>query len=376
MSPSWSPTAGSRGSGLPPIDPSSPRSAISATSSCCLASWTRTATSPRPGEGDQPGQRLGPVPWQTIRGVDNLRRALASGVTTMRCMGELHDIDFLYRDAVAGGEVAGPRLLVCGQGLTPPGAHGSAGGGVAGPDELRRAIRERAEKGADHIKIFTTGGVSSLTSSLDDSNYSREEIDAIVDEAGAHGLTVGAHAHGGAGVTWAVERGVHSIEHGELLSRRNIAELAEHGTWLVMTHAISHHRAGIESGDARRPEIMAKLLQAREHAKRHAHEIRAAKVKLALGTDSMHGLFGYEMEWLVEHGWSPAEALVAGTRHGAEVIGLDDVGVLRPGARADFVVLAGDPLEDIHAVRTVRSVYQDGQEVVHGPWTRGPERVE
>jgi imidazolonepropionase-like amidohydrolase len=322
----------------------------------------------RPGEGDQPGQRLRPAPWQTVRGVQNLRRMVESGVTTMRSMGELLDIDFTYRDAVARGEVTGPRLRVCGPGLTPPGAHGSVGGGVAGVDDLRVAVRERAAKGADHIKIFTTGGVSSTTTSLLESNYSPAEIAAIVGEAADHGLTVSAHAHGGPGVTYAVENGIHSIEHGEMLTGDEARLLAEHGTWLVMTHTISHHPAGIEAGDARRPEIMAKLQQARAHVAAHIHEVREAGLRIAVGTDSMHGLIGYEMVWLVEHGWTPAEALQAGTVNGAELMGLDDIGVLKPGARADFVVLGRDPLQDITAVYDVKSVWVDGTEVVDGDW--------
>jgi imidazolonepropionase-like amidohydrolase len=130
----------------------------------------------RPGEGDQHGQLVRPAAWQTIRGVGNLRRMLLSGVTTARIMTEEHGIDFEFRDAIARGEVAGPRLLVSGPGLSPPGGHGSAARGVAGPAPLRKAVRQRAERGADHIKIFTTGGVSSVNSSLAESNYSAQLI--------------------------------------------------------------------------------------------------------------------------------------------------------------------------------------------------------
>jgi imidazolonepropionase-like amidohydrolase len=91
--------------------------------------------------------------------------------------------------------------------------------------------------------------------------------------------------------------------------------------------------------------------------------VRESGVEIAVGTDSMHGLFGCELNWLVEHGWSAREALVAATSGGAALLERDDIGVLRPGSRADFVVLAGDPLDDIAAVHDVVAVYQDGRHV-------------
>jgi imidazolonepropionase-like amidohydrolase len=318
----------------------------------------------RPGEGDQHAQLLRPAAWQTIRGVANLVQMLRSGVTTARIMTEEHDIDFEFRDAVARGEVSGPRLLVSGPGLSPPGGHGSAAGGVAGVADLRAAVRARAARGADHIKIFTTGGVSSASTSLGESNYSAEEIAAIVDEAATAGLPVSAHAHGGPGVDLAVDNGIHSIEHGALLDAGNLERMNRHRTWLVLTNTILFHPAGIEQGDARVPQIMDKVREARKSAAGNAAAIRRTAIPVALGTDSMHGRFGYELQWMTEHGWTVAEALRAATSGGAGVLGLTDRGALRPGARADFVVLRADPFGDITRVQDVHSVYRDGDEVV------------
>jgi imidazolonepropionase-like amidohydrolase len=321
----------------------------------------------RPGEGDQHGQLAKPAVWQTIRGVPNLEQMLRSGVTTARIMTEHHDIDYEFRTAVARGEIDGPRLLVAGPGLSPPGGHGSGGAGVAGPDALRDAVRQRAAAGADHIKIFTTGGVSSVDSSLAQSNYSAEEISAIVDEAAAAGLKVGSHAHGGPGVDLAVEAGIHSIEHGALLDEGNIATMVEHGTWLVLTNSILFHPSGIEQGDAKVPQIMAKVEEARAYVRDHAAGVRESGIRIALGTDSMHGLFGYEMQWLVEHGWSAREALLAATRNGGLLIEDPTAGVLAPGSRADFVALRRDPLTDITAVFDVAAVYRDGRVAIETP---------
>ncbi|WP_298325744.1 amidohydrolase family protein [Haloactinopolyspora sp.] len=318
----------------------------------------------RPGEGDQHRQLVQPPAWQAVRGVDNLRRMLSCGVTTARIMTEEHGIDAHFKAAVATGEVAGPALRIAGRGLSPTGKHGSAAGGVDGPDAVRRAVRANADLGADHIKIFTTGGVSSTDSSLEESNYSAEEIAAIVDAASELGLMVSAHAHGGAGVDLPAAAGVRSVEHGAMLTDSNITTMAEHGTWLVLTNTILFHPSGIEQGDAREPAILRKVHQARESARAVADQVRAAGIPIALGTDSMHGLFGYEMQWLTEHGWSTEDALRAGTVHGAELMGVTDVGALEPGRRADFVALRRDPLADITAVYDVAGVYRHGCQVV------------
>lgn len=318
----------------------------------------------RPGEGDQHGQLQGPPAWQAIRGVANLRQMIQGGVTTARIMTEEHDIDYEFRAAIERGEVDGPRLRVAGPGLSPPGGHGSATGGVAGVDALRAAVRERIDKGADHIKIFTTGGVSSAGTSLDASNYTAGEIEVVVTEAAEAGLHVGAHAHGGLGVDLAVRGGVRSIEHGALLTGSNIAAMVEAGTWLVLTNSILFHPTGIGQGDASEPAILAKVEHARRSVASVAGMVRQAGVPVAVGTDSMHGLIGYELRWMVDHGWSPLEAMQAVTRNGAELLGIDDeIGALEPGKRADAVALRGDPLSDIDAAADVAAVIKGGSVV-------------
>ena len=327
----------------------------------------------RPGEGNQHGQVLQPPVWQAIRGVENLRRMLASGVTTARIMTEQAGIDLEYRAAIDRGEVIGPRLRVSGPGLSPPGGHGSSAGGVAGVRDLRDAVRERAAAGVDHIKIFATGGVSSEDSSLADALYSAEEITAIVEEAASAGLRVSAHAIAGPGVDLSVANGVYSVEHGSVLSAETAAEMASRGVWLVLTSTIAYHPAGIEQGDARSDAIMAKLREDRVNGRESARIAREVGVRIAVGTDSMHGLFGYELEWLVEQGWTAGEALTAATRSGAEVAGVDDAGTLAPGKRADLVLLRSDPLADIKAVYDVAGVYRDGVELVNAAGFARPQ---
>jgi imidazolonepropionase-like amidohydrolase len=246
----------------------------------------------------------------------------------------------------------------------------AAGGRAPRVPAFRAAVRARADRGADHIKIFTTGGVSSVNSTLTESNYSAEEITAVVDEAAAAGLTVSAHALGGPGVDLAVENGIHSIEHGTLLDPGNIERMVAVHTWLVLTTTILFRPEGVEHGDGRVPEIMSKLTTARECMTGNLAAVRESGIPFAIGTDSMHGLFEHEMQWLVEHGWSAQEALVAGTRHGGELIGDPTVGVLAEGSRADFVVLGSSPFDDIRAVCEVEKVYRSGQCVVDADHAR------
>jgi imidazolonepropionase-like amidohydrolase len=316
----------------------------------------------RPGEGDQHGQLGKPVVWQALRGVENVRRMLLSGVTTARIMGERAGIDFAFKQATRSQEVLGPRLRVSGTALSASHGHGAALGVADGVDEIRKVVRENLRNGADHIKLFVTGGVSSSGSDVYAYHYSRDEIRAAVEEAHRAGLRVAVHAHGGDGVDLCIEEGVDSIEHGGLLTGANIEKMAAAGSWLVLTNTIAFHPSGIEQGDAQNPGIISKLKRVREIREVTFQEILEAKVPYALGTDSMHGLFGYELEWLVEHGVSPEDAIQAATRRGAEVLGLEgELGTLEPGKAADIVALAGNPLEDIHAVYRVAAVLKGGR---------------
>jgi imidazolonepropionase-like amidohydrolase len=227
---------------------------------------------------------------------------------------------------------------------------------------LRLAVRENLRDGADHIKIFVTGGVSSTGADIDAYYYSGEEIRVVVQEAHRAGVTVAAHAHGGEGVDLCVEEGVDSIEHGGLLTLKNIEAMAARGTWLVLTNAIAFHPAGIESGDAGNSSIIDRMHKVRASIEDAFARIKASGLRFALGTDSMHGLFGYEMEWLVEHGVEPERAIIAATRNGAEVLrAADEIGTLEAGKYADFTAVTGNPLEDIRAVHEIVAVAKEGR---------------
>ena len=314
-----------------------------------------------PGQGDQLGQLCrGPVP-QALAATRNLRRDLAAGTTTMRIMGEEHFVDVEVREAIEAGVIVGPRLLVAGRGLAADNGHGRALTSYDGVDSVRRGARENLRRGANHVKIFVTGGVSSPGPMPTASAYTREEIRAAVEEADRVGTYAAAHAHGGPGLQLAVREGVRTIEHGALATDEDIALMIERGVWLICTFAIFMHPTGIEQGDGHRSAIMDKVRSARRVVAESFPRHLASGVRFACGTDSMHGLMPFEMQTLVRFGVSPADALLAATRWGAEACRIDDqVGTIQPGKRADLIALDGDPLKDMTALERVSLVMKNG----------------
>ncbi|HEY5726437.1 MAG TPA: amidohydrolase family protein, partial [Methylomirabilota bacterium] len=217
------------------------------------------------------------------------------------------------------------------------------------------------QHGADHVKLFATGGVSSSNTTLQSSVYSREEIRAAVEEAHRVGKYAAAHAHGGLGLRLSVEEGVSTIEHGVLASDDDIALMKERDVRLVCTFSIFMHPTGIEQGDGRNSAIMDKVLWARRVVAENFPRHLASGIRIAVGTDSMHGLMAFEIATLVRLGVSAHDALIAGTRGGAEACRVDgDLGTLTPGKRADLIAIEGNPLADIEALRRVRLVMKDG----------------
>ena len=315
-----------------------------------------------PGLGDQLGQLCrGPVP-QALAATANLRKDLAAGTTTMRIMGEEHFVDVELRDAIEAGIVTGPRLLVAGRGLAANNGHGRALTSYDGVDEVRRGARENLRRGANHVKIFVTGGVSSPGTTPTSSAYTREEIRAAVEEADRVGTYAAAHAHGGPGLRLAVQEGVGTIEHGALASDEDVALMIERRVWLICTFSIFMHPTGIEQGDGQRPAIMEKVRWSRRVVDENFPRHLTSGVRFACGTDSMHGLMPFELQTLVRLGVSPRDALLAGTRWGAEACRVDrEVGTIEPGKRADLIAVEGDPLNDMTALERVSLVMKDGQ---------------
>jgi imidazolonepropionase-like amidohydrolase len=313
-----------------------------------------------PAKGNQLGQLREPAGKQALRVAGNLKKDLDAGTTTLRIMGEEDWLDVHARRAIAEGDLEGPRLSIATRGLAPTNGHGRARVGFDGVDELRRAARENLAQGADFLKVFATGGVAS-GSGLDSSAYSLEEMRVVVEEADRKGTYVAAHAHGGPGLLTAVEAGVRTIEHAAVATPAEIEQMVKRNCWVIGTYSILFRPDGIELGDAGNPEIQEKVRWARETVEVSARQIFESGLRVALGTDSMHGNMAFEVQTAVRFGMAPAQALLAATARGAEALRVEDrVGTLRPGKAADLIALDGDPLEDLTALDRVRFVMKGG----------------
>jgi len=315
-----------------------------------------------PGLGNQLAQLRGSAVAAMLRAIPNMRADLKSGVTTMRVVGEEHFLDVDIKADVAAGRIPGPRLLIATRTIAARHGHGTGLAPSDGPEEIRRHIRENLAAGADLIKFFATGGVSSGRAPVDTCFYSPEEIRLIVEEAHRDGKPAAVHAHGGPAIRYCVEAGVDTIEHGKLATPEDFEMMRKAGTWLVGNNAISSHPDGIEKGDGGNSAIMAKLRIARVAAAANFRDMLASGVRWALGTDSMHGYIWYEAAKAVEFGASNEQALAAVTRRAAEAIGLgDSVGTLEAGKLADVISVRGNPLANIAALREVGLVMKEGR---------------
>jgi imidazolonepropionase-like amidohydrolase len=295
-------------------------------------------------------------------------QTLWAGVTTVRDLGAPTALILALRDAIARGACAGPRIIASGAPLTVPHGHGhEMGGGAAGADAIRRAVRALARAGVDVVKVMATGGGSSPQTDPRACQFSDEEFAALAHAARRAGLAVAAHAHADAGIRQAVAAGVRSIEHGSYASEASLRRMAEQGVALVPTLAPALAALAQPLADARRSAI-ADRFEARRAAVRAAARYG---VRIVAGTDAgvaytPHGTVAAEIEALIACGLPVGAALAAAGREAASVLGCPDLGTLRPGAPADLVVLAGDPADDPGVLFRPLAV------MLAGRWVRPP----
>jgi imidazolonepropionase-like amidohydrolase len=300
-----------------------------------------------------------------------LRQQLAAGVTTVRDLGD-HEWAVLDR---RGREGPGPTVLAAGPPITSPGGHcHSLGGEAAGTGALRRAVVERAERGADVVKIMTSGGAMTAGTDMLACQFTPEELRAVVDEAHRHGLPVTAHAHSLAAVEDSVAAGVDGIEHCSCLTpggSRLPDQLAQR---LAEGNPVVCPTLGKVPGIEPPPVVKARLEAAGTSYEQHLPHVAAlyrAGAVLTAGTDAgigpskRHGLVPWAVADLVQEcGMSPVEALAAATGVAARACGLGGrTGRLAAGIDADLLLVDGDPLTDITSLQRPRVVVSRGREV-------------
>jgi imidazolonepropionase-like amidohydrolase len=310
---------------------------------------------------------------EAINGVVNARTTLMAGFTSVRNVGASGYVDVDLRDAINAGQVAGPHMLVSGPPLGITGGHcddnllpvqyHSVGDGVAdGIAQVQHKVRENIKYGADLIKICATGGVLSKGDDPQASQYTLEEMQAIVADAHRLGRKVAAHAHGAQGILWATEAGVDSIEHGSYIDDAAIAEMKKRGTYLVPTVYLEDWQ--IEHGHL--PAFYhQKMVDVSAVAKKNIKHAMQAGVKIALGTDAAvypHGLNAHELDVYVNQlGMSPLAALQTATINAADLMGLSPkTGTLEPGKWADIIGVEKNPLDDVRVLQDVKFVMKSG----------------
>jgi imidazolonepropionase-like amidohydrolase len=280
-----------------------------------------------------------------------LREMLRMGITTVRDVGSYGDVVVEARQAMRYGAFRGPRLLTCGRIVSPTAPGGRFFAGMYreadGADDVRRAVREQLRYGADFVKVMTTGARSVELEDPDPAQLTREELDALVDEAHRLGYRVCAHCEGLAGTELAIEAGVDTIEHGMYLNQRPdlLARMAERRQVLVPT--LSFLIALAES-DEWAPALLELGRHNVEQARLTLNAARDAGVTIAMGFDSSPlRAATKELVALVEFGLTPREAIAAATAGSAEALGLaGELGTLEPGTLADLVAVDGDPLAE------------------------------
>ncbi len=316
----------------------------------------------------------------------NARKTLEAGFTTVRNLGDGDGVTLALREAVAAGKVPGPRIIDAGTSISVTAGHMDPSLGFAeelhaaldvhenlcdGVDSCRRAVRQQIGRGADVIKIATTGGVNSRIGAGVGQQMFDDEARAIVETAHLAGKKVAVHAHGADGIKVALRAGADSIEHGTLLDDEGIALFKSAGAYYVPTLSTIN---GYNERLAKNPEaytgaVLEKILW-RIGITGKSLELAIPKgVKIAFGTDagvSMHGRNADEFELMVKFGMTAQQAIVAATLNAADLLGVaDEVGSLAPGKQADLIAVRGNPLVDVTVLKGVRFVMKGGQIYKH-----------
>jgi imidazolonepropionase-like amidohydrolase len=320
-------------------------------------------------------QELGiSIPKEALIGAKNAKITLEAGFTTVRNVGASGYTDVALRDAINEGMLPGPRIIAsgpalsitgghCDQNLLPYEWHAKSDGAADGVENVQHKVREIIKYGADVIKICATGGVLSKGDDPRASQYTLEEMKAIVADAHRLGRKVAAHAHGAQGILWASEAGVDSIEHGSYIDDAAIQMMKSKGTYLVPTMYLADwmRENAVKIGlPAMYAEKMKSVTAASRKNLKKAFE---SGVKIAFGTDAAvypHGLNAHEFAVYVQQGLTPIQAIQTATVNAADLLGWKQIGSIEPGNFADIIAVNGDPTKDVTVLQNPVFVMKGG----------------
>lgn len=316
-----------------------------------------------------------------FRAAGNAKKTLMAGFTTVRNLGDGSGATLALRDAVAAGELPGPRIIDAGRSISTTSGHMDATLSVSedlhsaigqenlcdGVESCRQAIRKQIRRGVDVIKIATTGGVNSRIGAGLGRQLFDDEVKALVDTAHLYGKKVAVHAHGDDGVKAALAAGADSIEHGTMMTDESIKLFKSAGAYYVPTlSTVNGYLERLAANPAAYPpDVLAKVQWRIGVTGKSLAKAYPAGVKIAFGTDagvSKHGRNADEFELLVKHGLPASAAIQAATMNAATLLGVDkEVGSLEPGKAADIIAVAGDPMADVTVLKSVKFVMKDGR---------------
>lgn len=311
-------------------------------------------------------------------GARHARLTLDAGFTSVRDVGTYRGLtDVALRDAIARGDVPGPRMWVSGAYVTIPGGGGELNGVVADnrdlPADMRLGVAADAEEaaqrtgelidgGADLIKTIATGAVLAIGTEPGEPELTREQLEAVVRVAHSRGKRVTAHAHGAAGIKTAILAGVDSIEHASLADEEALQLARERGVWLIMDIYNGDYIDDVGSREGWPEEYLRKNRETTATQRAAFRRAVELGVKLGYGTDAgvyPHGLNARQLRYMVRYGMTPMQAIQSATSAAARVIGAEaDIGSIQPGRFADLIAVRGDPLADVGVLETVDHVMQ------------------
>ncbi|QUO32076.1 amidohydrolase family protein [Faecalicatena sp. Marseille-Q4148] len=297
---------------------------------------------------------------QTLRAIKTMKDDLVSGVTTARCLGDRFYVDVTCKKAQKEGRLTGPKLVVSGIGMRASHGHGYVGMPFDGPEQFRRQARENIAHGVDFLKVFMTKVINATPFIYH--FMSPEELRAVVQEAKSVGITTACHCSGGQGLDDCLDAGIDCLEHVYYITKQQVERVQEADRWVVYTPSYALNDELLfkfspqdREGSLREKEIICECL-------RGAIE---GGLKFGIGTDGIHQGLAQEAKYITELGASNHDVLAGITVNAAKLCGVQNkTGALKKGLAADIIVVDGNPIEDITALKRVKAVYQDGCKII------------